>query len=601
VANSDPADQPDPTRTDVIDATGATHTGQSVPPPDSPSRWGEFRIIRELGRGGFGRVYCAFDEGLAKEIALKIVRPSDPSRISSVMREGQMLARVRHPNVVTVHAVRRVDDEVGFVMDFIDGETLADRVKRAGRLGAEEAVAIGETLCHALAAVHGAGLLHRDIKTRNVMRDSAGRIMLMDFGAGREESAARDDDQTGTLPYMAPELFQRHPASRASDIYSLGVLLYYLVSGAYPVEAATPGELAEAHASGRRRLLVDRRPDLPPDFIHVVERAIARDPARRYQSAGELIEDLHSLAVRRPPVAGPSPSSWPGRLARWTAVAGVGFVSVVLLGFLATRIYDKTFDVGSYSDESLGTWIAFGLRSVVPGTVLVVMAAVAFLIVRAFWQTIRSAVPPVHRFARRVESTMSSAVSRRTPRDHLVLARWLLLAQVGVMVALAVKFEPLLVALNKPFTTADPSVWQVLYYDGSRVWPVMWYQGLLPIVAAAMGLAWWRLIRSAGGLVALDRPIVVAGFAIVVLLIIGATVPFRVFYDARNLHRHEISGERCYEVGRSDNGDEVRVFCPDVTPSPSHLRIRTEKSSALGPRLGEAPGEDRLSPYKKMN
>ena len=289
MATSDPPDQPDETRTDVAGATGATRTGPPTLPPDAPSQWGEFRIIRELGRGGFGRVYCAFDEGLAKEIALKIVRPSDPSRIPAVMREGQMLARVHHPNVVTVHAVRRVGDEVGFVMDLIDGESLTDRVRRVGRLGAEEAVAIGETLCHALAAVHGAGLLHRDIKTRNVMRDSSGRIMLMDLGAGREEAAFRDDDLTGTLLYLAPELFQRHPASHASDIYSLGVLLYYLVSGSYPVEGATPNALASAHASGRRRLLVDRRPDLPPDFIHVVERAIARDPARRYQSAGELI------------------------------------------------------------------------------------------------------------------------------------------------------------------------------------------------------------------------------------------------------------------------------------------------------------------------
>ena len=204
MATSERRDQPDHDRSDLTAGatSDATHTGDPVRPADAPTHWDEFRILRELGRGGFGRVYSAYDEGLAKEIALKIVRPSDPSRISAVMREGQMLARVRHPNVVTVHAVRRVGGEVGFVMDLIDGESLAARVHRVGRLGAEEAEAIGETLCHALAAVHAAGLLHGDIKAHNVMRDSAGHIVLMDFGAGREEVSGSADRAHGhaTLP-----------------------------------------------------------------------------------------------------------------------------------------------------------------------------------------------------------------------------------------------------------------------------------------------------------------------------------------------------------------------------------------------------------------
>lgn len=604
MSTPDRPNQPDQTRSDVTGAgptvtVSATHTGSSTLPPAAPAHWGEFRIIRELGRGGFGRVYCAFDDGLAKAIALKVVRPSDPSRIPAVMHEGQMLARVRHPNVVTVHAVRRVGDEVGFVMDLIDGESLSDWVRRVGRLGAEEAVAIGETLCHALAAVHAAGLLHRDIKARNVMRDSAGRIMLMDFGAGREEAAERGDDLTGTPPYLAPELFLRRPASRASDIYSLGVLLYFLVSGEVPVEGATPNDIASAHASGTRRLLVDRRPDLPPDFIHVVERAIAPDPARRYQSAGELIEDLHALVVWRPPVAseglraaGLPKSPWPSRLARWVALGGAAFIGLVLLGFLATRVYDKTFDVGRYSDDSLGTWIAIGLRSVVPLALWVLIVVIAWLILRTLWQVVRSSVPPVRRLASRVHSTVSSVVSQRAPGDRLALARWLLIVQVAVAIGLFVAFEDLLVALITPFDRANPAVWQVLFYSEDQVGPVNTYQALLPISAAAMGVLWWRLIRSAGGLVALDRSLVAAGFTIIALLIAAAAVPFRVFYDAKNLHRYEIDRERCYEVGRRD--PEVRVFCPDVIPGPAAPRIRTVTADKLGAQLSE------LSPYARV-
>jgi hypothetical protein len=600
VASSERSDQPDHERSELTrTATNdAPRTSDRVLPADAPTQWDEFRILRELGRGGFGCVYSAYDAGLAKEIALKIVRPSDPSRIPAVMREGQMLARVRHPNVVTVHAVRRVGSEVGFVMDLIDGESLSDRVHRAGRLGAEEAVVIGEALCHALAAVHAAGLLHRDIKARNVMRDSAGHIVLMDFGAGREEASERGDDLTGTPHYLAPELYLGHSASRASDIYSVGVLLYHLVSGSYPVEGTTPAEIAAAHWAGTRRLLVDRRPDLSPDFIHVVERAIAPEPARRYQSAGELFEALHALAVKPGgPLSetlragGAIGSPWPSRLARGASLVGSAFVALIFFGFLATRVYDKTFDVGRYSDDSLGTWLRIGLRSVVPLVVWVLMVVIGWLILRTIWQVIRSAVPPVNGLAGRVEKTMSSMLSRRARIERLTMARWLLLGQVVVVVVLVLKYQALLIALITPFNTAHPSVWQALFYSSDELGPVNEYQALLPISAAAMALAWWRLIRSSGGLIALDRPIVAVGFTIVLLLLFGATMPFRVFYDARNLHRYEINKERCYEVGRRD--DEVRVFCPDGSAG---SRIRNVPTSSLGTQL-DRPVIQPLSPY----
>ena len=575
-----------------------TRTGPSTLPPDAPAEWGEFRILGELGHGGFGRVYRAFDEGLAKEIALKIVRPSSPSRVSAVMREGQMVARIRHENVVTVHAVRRVGDEVGFVMDLIDGESLSDWVHRVGRLGAEETIAIGETVCHALAAVHAAGVLHRDVKARNVMRDSSGRIVLMDFGAGRDEAGPPTDDLTGTPPYLAPELFHGHPASRASDIYSLGVLLYFLVTGRFPVEGENAQQISEAHSAGTRHLLVDRRPDLPPGFIRLVERALATNPVHRYQSAGELLEDFHALAIRRPllpsemnPRIDLVPSSWPSRLARWAALAGAGFVTLVLLGFLATRVYDKAFDVGRYSDDSLRTWLSFGLRSVIPPLAFVLMVIVAWLIVRTIWRLIRPAVPPVDRLASRVQSTVSS-VTRHASANRLALAHWLLVAQIAVVVALFLKYKSLLFALITPFDRADPAVWQVLYYSADQLGPVNGYQAFLPISAAAMGLAWRWLIRSSGGLAALDRPVVTAGLAITVLLFAGAAVPFRVFYDARNLHRHQIEGDRCYEVGR--RGSDVRVFCPDVIPSDTQSRVRTVAVDKLGEQLAQS------SPYSPV-
>ena len=435
------------------------------------------------------------------------------------MREGQMLARVRHPNVVTVHAVRRVGDEVGFVMDLIDGESLSDWVRRVGRLGAEEAVAIGETLCHALAAVHAAGVLHRDIKARNVMRDSSGRIMLMDFGAGRDEAASSAATiSSGTPPYLAPELFQRRPASRASDIYSLGVLLYFLVSGVVSGRGSIrANDIASAHVSGTRRLLVDRRPDLPPEFIHVVERAIATDPARRYQSAGELIEDLHALVVRRPLVAVRGSDRPIG------ACIALAVPSCAMGRARRCRVH-----------RARPSWIpgdtrvrqdvrrrplqrrlasAPGSRSVCGPScrrpILVLMVIVGVADPPDDLAVVRSAVPPVHRLASRVESTVSSVVTRRTSRDRLVLARWLLLAQIVVVVALV---REVLGAPHRPHHAVRPrrsgGVAGPVLQRRSTSGAVNGYQALLPISAAVMALAWWRLIRSAGGLVALDRAVV---------------------------------------------------------------------------------------------
>jgi hypothetical protein len=547
--------------------------------PDATARWGEFRIISELGHGGFGRVFLAFDEGLAKHVALKIVRATDPARIPAVLREGRMLARVNHPNVVTVHAVRQVGDEIGFVMELIDGESLADRVRRTGRMGAEEAVSIGQTLCQALAAVHAAGLLHRDIKARNVMRDSSGRIMLMDFGAGRELTSGESrDDLTGTPSYLAPELFKGAPASPASDIYSLGVLLYYLVTGAYPVEGHSVVELAIAHATGTRHLLVDRRPDLPQKFIRVVDRALAPELPQRYNGAGALLDDLNAIATRGALPAPPRAA----HLGRWSAVAAAGLATVVLFGFLATRAYDNAFDLGRFADDSLGTWVRVGIQALVPPMAWVILTAVVWLIVRTIWHTAESAVRPLQRLTERVRSSLSSVVRRSTPRDHNVLARALLLGQVAVVGVLILIYRHQLLALVTPFDHCDPAVWQALFYSSDQVGPVNHYQALLPIAATVMGLAWRRLIKSAGGIATLDRPVVAAGFALILLLVAGVTIPFRVFYNANlQLTRYEIDDERCYEVGRKD--DLVRLFCPDVVPGPNRSRNQNVKQD--DPRL----------------
>src|SRR5206468_8922820 len=147
----------------------------------------------------------------------------------------------------------------------------------------------------ALAAIHAAGLLHRDVKAQNVMRADGGRIVLMDLGTGRDASRGGRrgiPELAGTPLYLAPEIYVGSPASARTDLYSLGVLLYHLVTGAFPVRAATIDQLQAAHANGTVVRLRDARADLPTAFVRVVDRAIASAPAKRYQSAGELEADL---------------------------------------------------------------------------------------------------------------------------------------------------------------------------------------------------------------------------------------------------------------------------------------------------------------------
>ena len=309
---------------------------------EPPSVWGRFSIVKELGRGTYGTVYRAVDSTLQIEVALKIIRPRPgvPFDHERALQEARRLARVRHPDVVRVFAAERIGDEVGLSMELVEGKTLDAIVRDQGPFSASEASLIGMDLCRALAAVHGAGLLHGDIKAHNVMRANGGRTMLMDFGAGRElsiEPVAPGSDFAGTPIYLAPEVFAGASRTPASDIYSLGVLLYFLVTGSYPVDGGTRTEIRRLHDQrGSRRPLRDVRPDLPDGFIRVVERALAEDPRQRFESAGSLEAALASPVA--PPSSGPSglpsgpaesPSVSPARL------VGIAAAIVIVVGLAA--------------------------------------------------------------------------------------------------------------------------------------------------------------------------------------------------------------------------------------------------------------------------
>jgi serine/threonine protein kinase len=294
-------------------------TSPSAVRPDGEA-WGRLVLRERIGEGTSGDVYRAWDSELHLDVALKLLRGENESDATRrILEEARRLARVRHHHVVQVYGAERHDGRVGLWMELVRGRSLEHLVQQRGPLGPNEAALVGLDICAAVSAVHGAGLLHRDIKAQNVMRETGGRIVLMDFGTG--EALAGTNRIVGTPLYLAPEIFQGLRASVRSDVYSLGVLLYYLVTGMFPVTAGSMQDLARAHLRGDRRRLRDLRPDAPEGFVRALEGSLDSDPARRYASIDDLDAALRDALIPRThvPSSHPQPSEVPAPDGLWNA------------------------------------------------------------------------------------------------------------------------------------------------------------------------------------------------------------------------------------------------------------------------------------------
>jgi Tol biopolymer transport system component len=299
-----------------------------------PSRWRHLDLVEKVGEGAFGAVYRGWDPQLEREVAVKLLSRSRGD-VASPIDEARHLAKVRHANVVTVYGADRDGGQAGLWMEYLKGQTLAEIIRASGPMSAREATGVALDLSHALSALHGANLLHRDIKATNVMREVGGRIVLMDFSGAHAAAPGTDarPSFSGTPLFMAPELFEGAPATPASDVYSLGVLLFFLLSGALPVTGANLDDLKGAHASGTRKRLRDLRPDLPDAIVQVVERMTAADPTRRFQTAGELEAALLAASgVQDRPGLAPVSAG-----ARWWPAAIVAVAAVVIAALLWPR------------------------------------------------------------------------------------------------------------------------------------------------------------------------------------------------------------------------------------------------------------------------
>ena len=317
----------------------------------SGTRIGPFVIQAPLGAGGMGEVYLAEDARLRRRVALKVIPPhlADEAAGKRLLREARAAATLDHPHICTVYEVGEADGRGFIVMQYLEGDTLANRLKQAP-LSLAAALSIGAQVANALAAAHRHGIVHRDVKPQNVMLSAANHATVLDFGLAKAVAPADGTSQTesvltetgfvsGTLSYMSPEQARGEALDERSDVFSFGIMLYELVTQVHPFVQDTRADTLAAILNRDPRPIAVA---IPAELRRILRKCLDKDRARRYQSMRDVAIDLENLAqeISNPgteplsPAAAPAPSGGPGHRTAWIAsglVVAVGAVVAAII------------------------------------------------------------------------------------------------------------------------------------------------------------------------------------------------------------------------------------------------------------------------------
>ncbi len=265
---------------------------------------GRYTLEGELGRGGMGIVFLARDANLDRPVAIKLLPPylaAQSGIRERFLQEARLVARLSHPNIVTVFAIEEHGDLVFFVMAYVRGQTLAQRVERAGPLPPAPATRMIQEVAWGLGYAHSNGVIHRDVKPDNILIDqSSGRAMIADFGVAYAADANRltgAGQLIGTPHYLSPEQASGSPLDGRSDLYSLGATAFYSLTGRPLFDAPTPIAVVTKHLTEPPPSLATLRPELPEQLTKAVDRCLAKDPARRFATGEELAEALAATGL----------------------------------------------------------------------------------------------------------------------------------------------------------------------------------------------------------------------------------------------------------------------------------------------------------------
>ena len=284
-------------------------TADAISPEFRRALAGRYVLERRLGRGGMGIVYLARELRLDRRVAIKLLPPERASQAAArdrFLREARTAAQLSHPGIVPIFAVDEIRDFVFFVMAYVDGETLGQRVRHGGPLGHAAAASVLEEVARALAHAHASGVVHRDVKPDNILLERAsGRALVSDFGIARVGSGPTTGPQrvVGTAAFMSPEQATGAPVDARSDLYSLGVVGFFVLSGRLPFEGPDEVAVLARHVTDPPPALASVAADVPPRLAQAIDRCLAKDPGARFASGEALAEALATALDRRAAVA----------------------------------------------------------------------------------------------------------------------------------------------------------------------------------------------------------------------------------------------------------------------------------------------------------
>jgi serine/threonine protein kinase/tetratricopeptide (TPR) repeat protein len=306
---------------------------------------GRYQVTEELGKGGMGRVYKAFDNEVGEYVALKVLRPeisADESIVERFRNELKLARRISHRNICRMFDIGRAQETTYIAMEFVSGEDLKTLLRRVGQLPARRTVAIAVQVCEGLAEAHRLGVVHRDLKPQNIMVDREGNARIMDFGIARSLSGKGVTEAgviLGTPDYMSPEQLEGKEADQRSDIYAFGAVLFEMVTGEPPFEGETPLVVATKHKTEKPRDPRGLNPQMPEALGRFILRCLEKAKETRYQSAEEALADLRAIEKTLPKSRGTTAAvtkAYPtGLKKRWPLIAaGAAVLVLAAIGYL---------------------------------------------------------------------------------------------------------------------------------------------------------------------------------------------------------------------------------------------------------------------------
>jgi serine/threonine protein kinase len=557
---------------------------------------GHYRIRERLGAGGMGEVYLAHDERLDRQVAIKVLRAEgvgDPAARARLVREARTASKLNHPCICTIHEVGEAQGQAFIAMELTEGEPLSALVA-AGPLPSRDVLRLGLQLADALAHAHSRNVIHRDLKSTNVMVTPEGRAKVLDFGlakqlTGNELAEISTLSQAtltqpgalgGTLAYMAPEQLRGMSADARSDIWALGVVLYEMAAGVRPFHGQTSFELSAAILSSSPRPLPTK---VSAGLRALIERCLEKEPPRRYQRASEVHAAIEAIQMTAGALAAtdgtdsltaPTPESLPRSTAQvheyatathrlYSIALGVAAVtgSITFLGFLTSMAFNVTLGrSGPFAAESPFAWFVWGVRSLIAPAVLVSLLLLSWSVFRWTFRVVCRLVPRLGSRAARIQAScvplLTSLGFYDAKEMAMIVAVFGSLALAGgmwwfadlwgaVMTYMSTAAAPTLEPL-RPSNVSAHNAWGM-----SKV-----------VIAFVIGLGLSRVIRLRRAQAGLHRTqSLLPAFVVFVVAVVTVILPWRLLYQNRS-ERIDLAGSRCYQIAR--DADRLLLYCPEA-------------------------------------